>query len=59
MFRKFPQLLKSFLRMLPTHLGARRQTINQTKADADAALTEFSNETTQFCLRRINRVVKT
>jgi len=39
--------------------SVRRTEIDRIKADADAALTRFNGETTQFCLRRINREVKT
>lgn len=54
MFRNFLNRLSSSLRMSPTRLGGlTKQEIDQIKANADAELTRFSGETTQFCLKKI------
>lgn len=56
MCSNFLKHLKSSLQTLPTRLGGpTRQEIEQIKATADAELTRFSSETTQFCLNRIKR----
>lgn len=53
MFPKCLRLLRSFPKILPTPLAGQKQEIDRIKAGADAALTEFCNDTTQMCLRRM------
>lgn len=57
---RFLKHLKNLLRMSPTPSGGQtlQTEIDRIKADADATLTKFSGETTQFCLDRIRRQVK-
>lgn len=54
MFRNFLRCLSNSLSLSPTRWGGlTRQEIEQIKAAADAELTRFSGETTQFCLKKI------
>lgn len=58
MFRKCLKLLKNSPRTRLMQSGGRRGEIDRIKEGAEMALAEFSGETTQFCLERINRAEK-